>query len=355
MMHTLSNRRLPGPASPMKRQPRVTSHEVAALAGVSRSAVSRTFTPGASVSRKTREKVLAAATQLGYRPNALARSLIVRSTHMIGLVMAEWENPFYTRMLRQFSERFQAEGYQLLLMTSNSEADVDDAVRRLMQYQVDGLVVVSAKPSDALAEECENSGTPLVLLNRHSPGERSSSVTCDNAQVGREMVRLLIAAGYRRLAIVRGDPRVLTGMERTAAIHAAVAATPDARGRGRPVTGVLGYAAGRKAMAELWQSPEPPDAAICSSDPTALGMLDGARRDLGIAVPEQFAVIGLGDIPQASWAAYGLTTVHLPVDEMIDLAVQDLLARLSDPDRPPRPMVAHARLVTRGSVRAVMH
>ena len=343
-----------GLSGAMKRQSRVTSHEVAALAGVSRSAVSRTFTPGASVSEKTREKVLAAATQLGYRPNALARSLIVRSTRMIGLVMAEWENPFYTRMLRQFSERFQAEGYQLLLMTSNSEADVDDAVRRLMQYQVDGLVVVSAKPSDALADECERSGTPLVLLNRHSPGNRSSSVTCDNAQVGRDIVRLLIAAGYRRLALVRGDPGVLTGVERTAAIHDAVGRSPDARVVA-DLTGCLGYAAGRRAATQLWQSPQPPDAVICSSDPTALGILDGARRDLGVAVPEQFAVIGLGDIPQASWAAYALTTVHLPVDEMIDLAVQDLLARLADPDRPPRPMVAHARLVTRDSVRPVKH
>ena len=143
-----------------KRHGKVTSHEVAALAGVSRSAVSRTFTPGASVSAATREKVQAAAAKLGYRPNALARSLIVRSTQLIGLVMAEWENPFYTRMLRQFSERLQAEGYQLLLMTSGTESEVDDVARRLLQYQVDGLIVVSARPSAAFVTECEASGVP---------------------------------------------------------------------------------------------------------------------------------------------------------------------------------------------------
>lgn len=334
----------------MKRQNQVTSHEVAALAGVSRSAVSRTFTPGASVSTKTREKVLSAASELGYRPNALARSLIVRSTQMIGLVMAEWKNPFYTRMLRQFSERFQAEGYQLLLLTSHSDDDVDDAVRRLLQYQVDGLLVVSTKPSTSMAEECANAETPLVLVNRLAEGRQASSITCDNAQIGRDTVEYLLAAGYRRLALVRGAPGVLTNQERTEAIHAAIAKAPAAEVVA-DITGYLGYDAGRNAVAELWNSADPPDAIICSSDPTALGVLDGARVDLDIEVPEQLAVVGLGDIPQASWAAYELDTVHLPVDEMIDLAVADMLKRLADPDLPLRPLVAHARLVHRKTVR----
>ncbi len=333
-----------------KRQGKVTSHEVAALAGVSRSAVSRTFTPGASVSAATREKVLAAAAELGYRPNALARSLIVRSTQLIGLVMAEWENPFYTRMLRQFSERLQGEGYQLLLMTSSSESDVDDVARRLLQYQVDGLIVVSARPSAAFVTECEATAVPLVLVNRHPPAAGASSVTCDNAQIGRDIVRLLIDAGYRRLALVRGDPKVMTGVERTDAIQASVAASKHTRVVADR-TDCLGYAAGRRAIAELWQADDRPDAVICSSDPTALGILDGARRDLHIDVPGDLAVVGLGDIPQAGWAAYGLTTVHLPIDEMIELAVQDLLSRLSDAEQGPRPMKAHASIVRRESVR----
>lgn len=337
----------------MKRQSsnKVTSHEVAALAGVSRSAVSRTFTQGASVSAKTREKVLSAAAELGYRPNALARSLIVRSTQMIGLVMAEWKNPFYTRMLRQFSERFQAEGYQLLLLTSNTETDVDDAVRRLLQYQVDGLLVVSAKPSEALARECANTGTPVVLVNRLAKKLQASSVTCDNAQIGRDTVEHLVAAGYQRLALVRGAPGVLTNIERSDAIRTALAAAPGAK-LVADVTGYLGYDAGRQVVAELWNSAAPPDAIICSSDPTALGVLDGARIDLGIDVPEQLAVVGMGDIPQSGWGAYRLTTVHLPVDEMIDLAVADLLARLAEPGLPPRPMVAHANFVNRDTVRS---
>jgi LacI family transcriptional regulator len=312
--------------------------------------VSRTFTPGASVAPRTREKVLAAAGKLGYRPNALARSLIVRRTQLIGLVMAEWENPFYTRMLRLFSERLQAEGYQLVLLTSNTEADADDAVRRLLQYQVDGVIVVSARPSTAAASECAANGTPLVLVNRQTAGRRTSSVTCDNRRIGEDIVTLLAGAGYRRFALVQGDPTGITGAERTGAIHAAVARIRGAR-IAADVTNTFGYDEGRRAIRDLWQGQDRPDVVICSSDLTALGVLDGARTDLGLDVPDELGVVGLGDIPQASWTAYQLTTVHLPIDEMIDLAVKDLLARLADPNRRPRPMVAMARVVRRASTR----
>jgi LacI family transcriptional regulator len=333
-----------------KRQAKVTSHEVAAAAGVSRSAVSRTFTPGASVAPHTREKVLAAASRLGYRPNALARSLIVRRTQLIGLVMAEWENPFYTRMLRLFSERLQAEGYQVMLLTSNTEADADDAVRRLLQYQVDGVIVVSARPSPAAASECTANGTPLVLVNRETAGRRASSVTCDNARIGWDIIAALAGAGYRRFAFVRGEATAITGVGRTEAMREAIARVPGARVVA-DVTDVFGYDPGRSIVRQLWESRDRPDAVVCSSDLTALGVLDGARTDLGLDVPGQLGVVGLGDIPQASWSAYQLTTVHLPIDEMIDLAVKDLLARLADPNRRPRPMVAVAGIVRRASTR----
>jgi len=334
----------------MTRQNKVTSHEVAALAGVSRSAVSRTFTPGASVSVKTREKVQKAADQLGYRPNVLARSLIVRSTHMIGLVMSEWQNPFYTQMLRQFSERFQAEGYQLLLLTSTSDAGVDDSVRQLLQYQVDGLLIVSAKPSEAMAQTCAQAGTPIVLVNRQSPVIRASSVTCDNAQIGRDIFSMLKSSGYQQIALVLGDPKVQTSVERNAAMNKAVAADKDIKIIAE-IHGCLSYQAGREAIADLWNGPKRPDAIVCSSDQTALGVLDGARLDLKLAVPEDIAVVGLGDIPQSSWGAYRLTTVNLPLDEMINLAVEDLLAHVDDPELSPRRMKAKARLVFRDSVR----
>lgn len=317
---------------------------------MSRSAVSRTYTSGASVSARTREKVTAAASKLGYRPNALARSLIVRRTQLIGLVMAEWENPFYTRMLRLFSERLQGEGYQLLLLTSDSEAGADEALQRLLQYQVDGVIVVSARPSAGAAEECARAGTPLVLVNREIAALHASSVTCDNRQIGRDIVAPALKSGYKRLAFLRGDRTVITGVERTKAMRRAVAAAKGAK-IVADVSDCFGYDPGRRMISELWQSAVRPDVVICSSDLTALGVLDGARSDLKIDVPGKLGVVGLGDIPQASWSAYQLTTVHLPIEEMIDLAVKDLLARLEDPGQPPRSMIAKARIIRRGTIR----
>lgn len=335
----------------MKRLSRVTSHDVAAAAGVSRSAVSRTFTPGASVSSKTRTKVIAAAEKLGYRPNVLARGLTGSSTRMIGLVMGEWENPFFTRTLRRFTERFQEDGYHLLLLTSNSEAGVDDAIRRLLGYQVDGLIAVSVNPSAAIVNSCLSSGTPLVLLNcEPEDGADVSTVNCDNHSVGRSIVHALQASGYRRFALVSGDPTLPSSARRIAGIRDAVAAASELSIIDE-LAGYFDYDGGRRAVSKLWKCEERPDAVICSSDPAALGLLDGARADLDIRVPEQLAVIGLGDIPQAGWQPYQLSTVHLPVEEMIDVAVTELLSRLADPDRAPAAVTTQARIVLRASVR----
>ncbi len=333
------------------RPSKVTSHQVAAFAGVSRSAVSRTFTPGASVSDATREKVLAAAAHLGYRPNVLASSLSTQKTRMIGMVMGEWDNPYYARMLRQFSERLQAESYHLLLLTSTAETDVDDSIRRLSQYQVDGVLAVSAIPSSNAINECVHSGTPMVLVSNSSPTRVVSSVNCDDAQVGRDTAKLLVDAGYERIAVVRGDPELQSNVERTKAI----VATLKASGRAMvvaDVTGCFGYNSGRRKIAELWQSDCRPDALICSSDATALGMLDGARLDLSIDVPNDMAIVGFGDTPQSEWEAYRLTSVRLPIEEMINLAVDDLLASIENPERKSHTIVTNARIVKRSTVRA---
>jgi DNA-binding LacI/PurR family transcriptional regulator len=136
------------------RKTPVSSVEVARLAGVSQAAVSRVFTPGASVSDEMRQKVMAAAKQLGYRPNAIARSLNQRSTHMIGLVMVRFMNPFYARLLQEFTAKLQALGYWTLLLNIAHGDELEQALPLALQYQVDGLIITSAMLSSHLAEEC---------------------------------------------------------------------------------------------------------------------------------------------------------------------------------------------------------
>jgi DNA-binding LacI/PurR family transcriptional regulator len=327
-----------------------TSREVAELAGVSRSAVSRTFTPDASVSERTRRKVLDAAAKLGYQPDVIARSLITRRSRLVGLIMGEWDNPFYTTMLRGFSEKLQVRDYQVILLTRGPDGGVDGAVRLLLQYRVDGIVLVSCEPGAAVARDCERAGVRLVLVNREAGALRAASIVADSIRIGRDVADLLLRGGYERLAIVRGDPSLPTGIVRTRAFKAAVAASKRARVL-IDQTGVLGYAAGRRFVIEAMKGEPRPDAIFCSSDLTAIGVLDGARLDLGIAVPEALAVVGFGDGPAAALGAYDLTTVRLPVERLIDASIEALLSEQA-PD-PARPVVVEAGIVQRATVRLV--
>jgi DNA-binding LacI/PurR family transcriptional regulator len=327
----------------------VTSHDVASLAGVSRSAVSRTFTPDASVSEKTRRKVLAAAQKLGYQPNVIARSLITRQSRLIGLIMGEWENPFYTTMLRGFTERLGERDYRVMLLARPTAGDVEAAMRMLMQYRVDGMVLVSASPPAAAAADYARGGGRLVLVNREADGVPATSIVSDAARDGREIGRRLIAGGYARIALARGDATLPSGVLRTEALREAIAAS----GRARIVidrSGTLGYAAGRAFGNEVMALPEPPDAIVCSTDMTAIGVLDAVRIDRALQVPRQVGVVGFGDIPASGWASHDLTTIRLPLERMIDAAV----ATVIDEGRPatgPRRIVVEGEVVVRSTLR----
>lgn len=148
----------------MRTAPR--AQDVADLAQVSQSAVSRTFTPGASVSEETRRKVLAAAQKLGYRPNALARSLITRRSRIVALVMSYLENQFYPLVIERLSQKLQKEGYHVLMFIAEVDEAADGVLAEILQYQVDGIVMASAMLSSNVARSCAEVGVPVVQFNR---------------------------------------------------------------------------------------------------------------------------------------------------------------------------------------------
>lgn len=336
------------PRRPVRARLAVTSRDVARLAGVSASAVSRTFTPEASVSERTRRKVLDAAASLGYQPNVIARSLITQRSRLIGLIMGEWGNPFYAAMLQGFSEKLQLRGYNVMLLAIGADGAADESVRLLMQYRVDGIVLVSCAPSEPVARECYAAGIRLTFINR-DPGELDATgIVADNPRIGREVAQLLLDAGYTRIATVVGDQRLQTGMLRSAAFCEAI----ESSGRASVVLrqgGVLGYEAGRRFVRQAMQGDPRPDAIFCSSDLTAIGVIEGARLDLGLDVPASLGVVGLGDSPYAAWGGNDLTTVRLPVDRMIDASIEALMSEALP--RGPRRVVIPAGLVRRGTVR----
>ncbi len=304
------------------RRPRITSNDVAKTAGVSQSAVSRVFTPGASVSPAMRKLVVAAAAKLGYRPNAIARSLITRRTRLVGIVMAHLTNPFYPPVLERFSRQLEAHGRRVLLITLPGQRSGDAALPEILQYQVDSLVLTSATLSSAMADECARIGMPVVLFNRTAARSRVSAVCCDNEAAGILAADLFLDAGDRRLGYLAGTANSSTNLERERGFFERVAARKAARPS--RASGDYVYETAFQAARQLLAGKRRPTALFCANDVMAFAAIDAAR-ELGLRVPADISVLAVDDSAMARWRAYDLTTIRQPVEAMVDATVELLL------------------------------
>ena len=325
---------------------RVTSAQVARLAGVSQSAVSRVFTPGASVSAATAEKVRLAAEALGYRPNVLARAMITGRSRIIGLVVAYLENQFYPVAIEHLSRALQARGYHLLIfMADNDAARTAQVVSELLDYQVDGIVAASVSMTNDVATRCEAAGIPVVLFNRGQDGGGHAEVTSDNLAGGREVACFLVAGGHRRIAHVAGWQGSSTGRDRAEGFRAGLAAAGL-----EPLAVVDGkYDRDTAARAARALIAERPDAIFVGNDHMAFAVMD-ELRSMGHRIPEDVSVVGYDDVPMAAWGAYDLTTLRQPVRRMVEATVEVLLGQVEG-DRAAPSLRIPGPLMVRGSAR----
>jgi len=325
-----------------------TSADVALLAKVSQSAVSRTFTPGGSVSAETRERVLKAAQDLGYRPNALARAMISGRSRLIALLVAYLDNQFYPQVLERLSRALQAEGYHVLLFMTDPGKQ-DQVVQQILEYQVEGIVMATATLSSRLARECAATGIPVVLFNRYVASSPASSVTSDNIEGGRLAARFLVDGGHERIAFIAGLEDSSTNRDREAGFFKGLAEhgmTLFARG-----IGDYTFEGAASAARELFQTEEKPDAVFVANDHMAFSVMDVLRDELKLRVPEDVSVVGYDDVPEAGWAGYRLTTVAQPTDAMIKATVAILLEQIGKQEVKHCAAVLPAELVVRSSVR----
>lgn len=327
--------------------------DVADLAGVSQSAVSRAFTPGSSVSETTRAKVVEAARVLGYRPNLIARSLITRRSNMIGVAMGYLNNQFYPEVLEALSRRLQHAGFHLLLFTADPARNADPILEEVLRYRVDALILASTSLSSALADECGRAGVPVVLFNRTTNAASVSSVTGDNEHGARVIAGFLAASRHRRFAYVAGLENASTNRDREKGYTEWLLAN----GFGPP-TRAVGHYSFEGAMAaarQLFARDHPPDAVFCANDHMSLAVIEVARSEFGLAVPEDVSIVGFDDVGAARWPSYGLTSYAQPVDAMVDETVSMLHTLIDRPDEPPRRTVVAGDLVVRTSARLPNH
>lgn len=329
---------------------KITSLDVARLAGVSQSAVSRVFTPGASASKKTIEKVRRAAAELGYRPNVLARAMVSGKSRMIGLVVAYLENYFYPEVVEKLSKALQEQGYHVLIfMASQTAENIDDVVEEILDYQVDGIVAASVAMGSELSARCRAAGVPVVLLNRTQDDERLSAVTSDNVAGGRKVAEYLVAGGHERIGYIAGWEGASTQRDREFGLRVGL----EMAGKSLYAREVGDFRESRaqEAARRMFAGPDRPDAVFAANDHMAFAVMDVLRFELGLSVPGDVSVIGYDDVPIAAWPAYDLTTVRQSATRMVAETVSILMDLIENPSADPRRIAIDAPFKERGSAR----
>lgn len=300
-----------------------TQKDVARFAGVSQAAVSRFVSGKGAVSDEVREKILKVIDLVDYRPDPVARGLSSGKFNIIAIVMANITNPWYPVVLELITRELHRVGLQALLFNATPPQTVDDLMPLVLQYRVRGVIITTASLHSSGADLCVKQGVPVVMFNRYSQVGNGHSVSTDNRGGGRLAADVLFRSGSRQLGFLGGMPTVSTNRDRLAGFMERVAelGLPSAPSLEKEFTYAWGYEATQTIMARHPGL----DGLFCADDEIASGAIDALRHALGKRVPEDVRVFGFDDHPVASNAAYDMTTIRQPVEDMIAEAIALLL------------------------------
>lgn len=299
----------------------VSARDVAKIANVSQSTVSRVFTPGASVSEKLRKKVLEVAEELNYRPNALARGLIKRKTNMVGLAMKDIQNPFYHEVLGMFSKKLRERGYNVLFVYTENEEIQQEEINHFLEYNVEGIIVTDALLSSKVVTKIHDNNIPVILFNRYHKEIPCSSVSCDNYHAAKEIASYLFEKDFRDIVFITGKRDTSTNRDRQKGF------TEFLKSKNINITVLEGNYTYEKSFhltKKMIENGHRPEAIFGANDITAIGALD-ALREKNISVPNETIVIGFDNIKMSAWPSYMLSTWMQPIEEMIDETINLLL------------------------------
>lgn len=332
---------------------RVSIKDIARAAGVSHSTVSRALANSPLISPGKKELIRGLARDMGYSPDAGARSLAMGHTCTVGVVVTTIADPFSAEVIEGIEGAAYGSGYSLVLATSQDEPEREiAAVETLRSKRVDAVIVISSRVGVLQRERLDAAGVPVILLNTHSwphgrpLGKQTLSVRVDDVHGARLATRHLLALGHRRIGHVTGPAGHSPTDDRLAGYNTALAEagiTPDpalvCMGNGRLDAGVA-------AMPLFCGLADRPTGIFCYNDMTAIGLLAAARR-AGLAVPHDLAVVGFDDIPFATYTSPPLTTIAQPKFEMGQRAMQMALALMSGQTDEMQDVVLLGRLVAR--------
>ena len=311
----------------MNKNVKYTSTDVARLAGVSQATVSRVFNQPDSVIERTREKVLQAARQLDYYPNAIAKSLNSSKTNLVGVIVRDITNPFYSGFIAALMERLAAEGKKVLLFNGTQTCDIETMMTEAISFRVDGLIIASASLCDQLMTKNVPDIVPLVLINYQVQSERFCSIGSDELGNGRLVADCLWNRGCRHFYCITGPESMPSSTERMEGFQQRLREL----GAQPPVCSFGGYTyeSGFDRMRQYLSGlPEENCGIFCGNDLIGIGVLD-ALKQAKIA-PPRCRVIGFDDIEESSWRGNQLSSMRFPVEQMIDIAMKYLISNRAE-------------------------
>ncbi|GAB7052026.1 LacI family DNA-binding transcriptional regulator [Catenuloplanes indicus] len=332
-----------------------TIRELARHCGVSVATVSRVFNTPEVVSRETRQRVEAAAAEIGYLPNESARTLATKKSNMIGLVWdtdhrrSGWRHPFLQEILVALKTALSAQGLHLLLLATGAD-EPDRHLRAVRRHNLDGVVLIDNGSRDPAVLGLAEAGIPCVALDLPLTGPCCTYVTSDNAGGAGQAADHLVTRGHRRIATITGPARTGPGAERLAGFRAALAAHDVALPPEYVVEGDFYLDSGRAAMHRLLSLGTPPTAVFAAGDEMAIGALQAATA-AGRRTPDDIAIVGFDDIELAALIPPGLTTVAQDRTGFGTAAAEALIAMIrAAPEVPaPPPIVLPTTLTARGT------
>lgn len=327
----------------------VTIKDVASKANVSPATVSRVINDQPHVAEHIRERVLQAINDLNYRPNRTAQRLRAANSHLVGVILSDIKNPFYTLALSGIESILAQKGLSVLICNSDTDQfRENDFIKLMLAEGVAGLIVAPAKESsDALAEAVKN-GLPLVIIDRRMSRPKTDVVLADNQNGARLAIQHLLQLGHHRIAIVNGPQHLTSGRERYAGFLEAMAEANAPVNDHLVRFGDYQLESGYTLTRDLLRQPHPPSALFIANNLMTIGALN-AIHEMGVRIPDDIAVIGFDDLPWAASLNPPLTTVGQPGFDIGVHAAELLLNRIEFPNRPARTVVLGTELIVRAS------
>lgn len=333
----------------MEINKKATSKDVAVLAGVSQSTVSRAFSNEASISPETRKRVLDAAKMLNYQPNALARSLVLTRSNFIGIVKGYSQNTMFSEMLSEIVYGLQRADKRVIYFEAEKDKSIDDLTGKILEYQVEALITMYANLTSEITLYCRYHNIPVLQMHRYSKTIKTNAVLPDNYQAAADAATFFIKKGFKNFVYLAGELNSSSNMERQSGFIQQL----NKHGFKNPIIwqGSYTYEAGVQAMRELAPTLPLPCAILCANDLIAFGAMDVLKYEYGLRIGKDVALIGFDNIFMGEWPSYSLTTFAQPASQMVKEGLELLFANIEDKNMVPEERRYPLTLIERGSTK----